>query len=288
MVFSFNTKISLQELVDIRLALQQRKPVTIKFDWASVEEIDNSATCFLLSIILEQQNNRVAISHVESSNNALAYFKKIADHPYQSIEIHAGSFGLFLTSVDNEEKLLNRRNQLLDFFKTNPTLKQKDLTQAIAVFAELYMNICQHSDYRFGFIHIAPIVSNKIEIVVSDLGTGIAHRIKSHFGIEMQRRSDSEAIWYATENFITTKTTAQNYGRGLNNLISLIETVKRELEIRSGRGCLFVNPKTGYTFNMEDHQLLEYDHPGTLIRASLDFRNFEELEKESFDETIEF
>jgi anti-sigma regulatory factor (Ser/Thr protein kinase) len=171
---------------------------------------------------------------------------------------------------------------MIDHLRSLDALLDMDLSGVEQIFGELYMNVCQHSGFNGGLIYIPDVEDNDyITIIVADLGKGIPGNIKICFP-EYSEKSDIDAIEFATNDWITTKSTPQNYGRGLAHLLTISDALQGEVTIISGQGKLIRSNN--------ENQKLPFDEyfPGTLISAKLNLRNFEKQEKQLFDENVDF
>jgi hypothetical protein len=74
------------------------------------------------------------------------------------------------------------------------------------------MNVCQHSGFNQGLVYIPDFTGSKhLSIIVVDLGKGIPANIKLYYP-DYQTRPDEDSIEFATNDWVTTKSTPQNYG----------------------------------------------------------------------------
>ncbi len=120
-----------------------------------------------------------------------------------------------------------------------------------------------------------------VELIISDIGVGIPANIRESF-IEYEGRTDAEAILYATEDLITTKSIEQNYGRGLSTLKTSVIALNGSAEIYSGYGGLLIEKEGILLKAYKQH------NNGTQIHIRIDFRNFDVRADFNFTEDVEF
>src|SRR5690606_24144141 len=109
---------------------------------------------------------------------------------------------------------------------------------------EIFNNIFDHAESNVsGFVitQYYPVL-NQIKFAVCDVGIGIPENIrKIKPGL-----SDSEAIKHSTEIFVTTQSTPNNRGRGLNNIINLCHNQLGKVNIYSNKGFYNNNSTQAY------------------------------------------
>ncbi len=257
---------------------------SILFDWTLCREVDHTAFCLLLNLSYECEERGIKIRHTSHEQN-LFYRESIEPlirFPARSLELNQSPLGAFLSAVDNETTIHSRALGLKSYLRTLPEAKGVNLNPLETLFSELYMNICQHSGFTNGVVFIRTLPDSTIaELIVSDIGVGIPANIREGF-TQYSSRTDSEAIQFATQDLVTTKSTEQNYGRGLNTMKTMVAALKGNATIYSGYGVMAIN-QTGES--LAEGNLY---HHGTQLRIHIDFRNFDQYIDPDFTEEVIF
>jgi anti-sigma regulatory factor (Ser/Thr protein kinase) len=264
-------------------AIRLEKPTSVLLDWSNCHYATNIALCLVLNLMFELEQEKIGILHI--SDEANDYYTKtiypFISFPAQELIIRESTLGAFLAGVE-DETILSRVMSMKEYLRSLRELDLFNINPLETIFSELYMNICQHSwkSHGIAFVAIEP-QNHIIELIISDIGVGIPANIKESFS-EFEDKSDAEAILYATEDMITTKSIEQNYGKGLNNLKTSITALNGSAVIYSGYG--------GLAIESPEVRLEKYDEPinGTQIHIRIDFRNFDERGNFDFTEDIEF
>ncbi|MFN8713302.1 MAG: hypothetical protein ACK5Z2_10660 [Bacteroidota bacterium] len=280
--FILPEEVSIKDLLELYAGVLQKKESDwILIFWDQCKVFPSECVC-LLRCMFQNDTFRTA-SHTNFENSVVyPYFKNILDYNIEEIESVIEKRDFFLSSAKDEETINSRKKQMLDYLLSHNTLKGFDLTGIEQIFGELYMNICQHSGDENGLVYIPDFTGEEyLTIIFVDLGRGIAKNIKDYFP-EYIEKSDIDAIEFATNDWITTKSTPQNYGRGLAHLLTISDALQGEVIIISGQGKLIRSN------NENQKQLFDEYFPGTLISAKLNLRNFEKQELQFFNEDIDF
>lgn len=169
--------------------------------------------------------------------------------------------------------------QVQDYFRRSHFIGM-DLQPLASSLVEVFNNIFDHSASPIqGYVltqHFPKI--NELSFVVSDLGVGIPNSInlyKSKIGeIPLP---DHLAISKSLERGVTSKSSPQNAGFGLANVLEFIEDSNGSIEIYSGNGYFY--KKAGNT--PVNHYLSNFNANGTLIEVKIDTRTIEPLDEES-------
>lgn len=264
---------------DIRL----KKPTTILFDWTKCDKVDKMALCLILNLILESEQNNIKVTH--SSHEKNKYYKEIIypfiSFPTQSLEVQESNLGAFLAGVE-DDAILSRVIAMKEYLRSLHELDLFNINPLETIFLELYMNICQHSWKNNGIVFVAIEPENHIiELIISDIGVGIPANIRESFSA-YEEKTDADAILYATEDLITTKSIEQNYGRGLSTLKTSVIALDGSATIYSGYGGLIIEKNGIALKSYEQH------NNGTQIHIRIDFRNFEVRSDFDFTEDVEF
>lgn len=250
-------------------------------DWPKCTGIYPDAACVLRCMLKTDVLMRASLTGDDSSE-VFEGFQELMMYRTDEINLSESNLGFFLSSANDERIIVSRKVMMENYLRSHSMLSNYDLTGVEQIFSELFMNVCQHSGFHQGLVYIPDFTGSKhLSIIVVDLGKGIPANIKLCFP-EYETRSDEDAIEFATNDWITTKSTPQNYGRGLAHLLSISDSIGGEVVIVSGAGKLIRT-------NSESHKY-KFDgfFPGTLVHAKLDLCNFELREQHAFNEDIDF
>jgi anti-anti-sigma regulatory factor len=134
---------------------------------------------------------------------------------------------------------------------------------------EIFNNIADHSTCNTGFIHVQHYPNiRQIRLTVSDFGQGIPSTMRRSFGY----MKDSEAIFKACQEGVTSKSKPTNMGAGLNYVIDVVLFNQGRLAIHSyngGLNCVIQNGK-----QKRSPFAGNGTYPGTLLDITLDTRTF--------------
>jgi anti-sigma regulatory factor (Ser/Thr protein kinase) len=262
------------------LYMELQKPIIseICLDWADNLEVDTNAIALYLSLKQALESNNVILSHINYLENQS--YRRIERVIHCSVEDN-NCKDIYITPVRSEREVEMLRMYLNRFFHSCLPIRNLNTHPLEIIFFELFMNICQHSFDDSGFAFISYDESNHIKFVFSDLGIGIAQKIKSFF-TDKEFLSDAHAIEYATQDLVSTQTTKHNKGRGLNTLISIIAIYKANLEIICNHGKFITNSNRTI---LED---LMYFYQGTLISITFEINHLNKKESHYYEEEIDF
>jgi hypothetical protein len=240
---------------------------TVVLDWKLSERIDPNTYCMILHLKELWDTKKLHITHKNTSSNPI-YDVVYGILAYEiTARETSSSLGVFISPILSEERLTQDKEMMKRFYGNAAKGKKYDYSPLDNIFSELYMNVCQHSQVASGYIFIAAPNNNKCQMFFSDVGVGIAESIKVYFTNEAFD-SDADAIEYATRLNITTKSTIQNQGKGLDNLLSASKGLSASLEIYAGHGLLRQK-------NVLSKELLDFFHKGTLIAISFYLDNLQ-------------
>jgi anti-sigma regulatory factor (Ser/Thr protein kinase) len=250
-------------------------------DWSNCNKLSPESACVLRCMLKMPELKDVVFVNNQASP-IFELFMFLLRFEADKVVADTDAKHFFLSSASDEETILSRRKMMLDYLHQFNILSNKDISGIEQIFGELYMNVCQHSGFKQGLVYIPDFSENNyISIIVVDLGKGIPDNIKSHFP-EFKAMSDEDAIEFATNDWITTKSTPQNYGRGLAHLLSISDAIEGEVTIVSGAGKLVRTNSESHKFKFDGF------FPGTMVHAKLDLCNFETREHLAFDEDVDF
>ncbi|CAN5396242.1 hypothetical protein BH11BAC2_BH11BAC2_18720 [soil metagenome] len=283
LVFDLPTKLNKNNLHYFIERIRNEKPTSVLFDWSECSDADNIALCLFINLSYECKQNNAKIRHTSHEKNQyyrLSIFPLIS-YTVNVLGVQESDLGVFIASVDKAEAILSRVMSMQKYLRSLSPLDGLNINPLETIFSELYMNICQHScSNGIVLVTIEP-ENNIIEMIISDIGVGIPINIKESFS-EYGDKSDAEAILYATEDLVTTKSIEQNYGRGLSTLRTSVISLKGFAAIFSGNGGLLID-EHGILFESYD----QYQN-GTQIQIRIDFCNFESQVNSDFTEDVTF
>lgn len=145
---------------------------------------------------------------------------------------------------------------------------------------EIFNNIKDHSRENIGcsFIQHYP-KKDEVQIAISDFGVGIPYNIQS----KLPSLNDAESLEKAIEHGFSTRSTPQNRGAGLDNLIyNVVKNNKGEVFIHSNHGILHCKNVNNELCTKSSLSRIYY--PGTLIQINLRTDTFPDLiEEEDFE-----
>lgn len=134
---------------------------------------------------------------------------------------------------------------------------------------ELFNNIAAHSSKSTGFVHVQHYPNvRQIKITVSDFGVGIPSTIRRRFGL----MTDAAAIAHAALEGVTSQSTPNNMGAGLNYLIDRVTADDGSVVIHSLSGTLACYRDKGKALRRSSAAKGRY--PGTLVDITIDTRLF--------------
>lgn len=144
---------------------------------------------------------------------------------------------------------------------------------------EVFNNINDHSTLNTGFVHVQHYPNMRVvRITMSDFGAGIPTTIRRQFG----DMSDQQAVLYATEEGVTSKSKPNNMGAGLCYLIDRVTADHGKVRIVSLGGNLYCC--RGKNGQPERRKVAGNGvYPGTLVDIELDTRLFVGDEDERMD-----
>lgn len=273
--------INLHFLSELLQDIKEQNIQKITFDWSEVENIADETIGFYLSFVSFLEQNTIDL--IAKNETQCDCYQRISNIQYCNI-LERTDFckDIYVASVNTLEKQEQLRMQMKDFFRFCVDVGNKDIQPIDTIFSELFMNICQHSDNKNGFVFI-PVLTDKnvITLVMNDLGDGIVNVIRNYF-VDKSFEIDATAIQYAAEDFVTTKSTKSNQGRGLNILKTIMISRKGNLQIYSEKGLYQISN------GKEILSDLSYKHIGTLIKVNILIENLPQKEENDFSQDIDF
>jgi hypothetical protein len=271
--------LDLKFLHEIFYEIKEKRVNKMSWDWKICKEISDEIKCSLLHFSDEINSFHFDLVH-ENTSSILDEVKQIINRT--NVLPNDFSKGIFISAVNKEEVLLNDKLRLEKFLSYCFPEKNIDFSKVGNLFSELYMNICQHSEISKGYIYIAkPDKHGDLNMFFSDLGVGIATKIKNYF-TDKSFNNDAEAIDYATELYITTKSGPTNQGKGLDTIKTSTIALGGKLGIYSGQGLLEI------TEDKKAPSILKYRHLGSLITLKININNLETEKVVTYDEEIDF
>ncbi len=271
-------KLEAKFLMELYIQLQESGYTEIYFDWINNHSVDVNAIALYLSLKQVFGFKGITLKHINHTENQ-SYLRiekvincSIADNDCKDI---------YITPVRSEEEVEMLKIYLSRFFHLCLPIQNLDTRPLEILFFELFMNICQHSFDDNGFVFVSYGENRLMQFVFSDLGIGIAQKIKAFF-TNKDFPTDAHAIEYAMQDLVSTQTTTHNKGRGLNTLYSNIVAYKAELEIICNGGRVIISDNRTIADN------LAYFYQGTLISITFDMSYLKAKEQVNFEEEIDF
>ncbi len=281
MIIQLPKLINLHFLSELLQDIKNKNIQKITFDWSKVENIADETIGFYLSFVsfLEQNN----IDLIAENATQCACYQRISNIQHCNILERTDTCkDIYVASVNTLEKQEQLRMQMKDFFRFCIDVGNKDIQPIDIIFSELFMNICQHSANKNGFVFMPFFYNtNAITLIMNDLGDGIVNVIRNYF-VDKSFEIDATAIQYATQDFITTESTKSNKGRGLNTLKTILFKIVGDLQIYSERGLYEIREGKEVLSN------LPYQHIGTLIKVNILIENLPQKEENDFSQDIDF
>jgi anti-sigma regulatory factor (Ser/Thr protein kinase) len=217
--------ISLNFLSELLQVIKKQNIQKITFDWSEVENIADETIGFYLSFVSFLEQNTIDL--IAENESQCACYQRIRNIQHCNI-LERTDFckDIYVASVKTLEEQEQLRMQMKEFFRSCVPVGSKDIQPIDTIFLELFMNICQHSANQNGFVFMPfSYDNNSITLIMNDLGDGIVNVIRNYFTDETFN-IDANVIQYATQDFITTKSTKNNQGRGLNILRTIMISIK--------------------------------------------------------------
>ncbi len=281
MIIKLPRIISLHFLAELLQAIKNQTVQKITFDWLEVKNMADETISFYLSFVSFLEQNKIDL--ICENELQCTCYQRIKNIRHCNISAtHDVCKDIYVATVKTLEEQEQLRMQMKDFFRFCINVGSKDIQPIDTIFSELFMNICQHSDNKNGFVFMPFLYEkNSIVLIMNDLGDGIVNVIRNYF-IDKSFTIDANAIQYATVDFVTTKSTKSNQGRGLNILKTIMISLKGDLQIYSAKGLYEI--KEG----KEILSTLPYQHIGTLIKVEILIENLPQKEVDDFSENIDF
>ncbi len=272
-----------------RYSKQHEHPDNLEIDFGASFFMEPFHLVSLACIIEEYSINGTEIS--------FSTFDNLGLYEYLSSRYF---FRYWEDGFDRFEKYFNNSSTTLRLWKVNASqisgyvynaqkyyeasyLGEKDAEPFNTSLAELFNNIIDHANSAVsGFVlnQYYPS-SNKLKIVLCDLGVGIARKINDYI-VEKggARMSDQAAILKAFELSFSSESKPHNAGRGLDTLKNIVSNCNGILRLVSNSYCLSYNINGDGAFS---GFTLENEFSGTLFEIILDINSFDEKSEEEFD-----
>lgn len=148
--------------------------------------------------------------------------------------------------------------------------------------AELFNNVIDHSKSKVGGYVFTQYFQKKSQIVISlcDFGNGIPKTITRYLKRNKDKIvSNEEAMELAFKRGFSTESTPQNRGLGLDNISSIVKTMKSDLLIISND--IYLRQQSDGNFVKT---VMKEDFPGTQVVISLNTNYLKPLEEEDIVE----
>lgn len=181
----------------------------------------------------------------------------------------------------NDEKIDSYANLIMNFYSEH-SVKGKDLTPLRLTIVEALNNIKDHSESKIGGFIFTQFffTSSELDISICDFGVGIPKKVNSYLAKlgERKRCSDLVAIERALELGFSTKSQPHNAGRGLDTILSNVNTSKGEIQIISNKAFYFKSLKNSKVQIDKDNLSLNFR--GTYLNIKLNTLNFLDAQEE--------
>lgn len=205
------------------------------------------------------------------------YWTEGFDRESYTMPFNSSTFGLWKISESMIYSYSQRAREYVErLFGDN-----RDMIPLASNMDEVFNNIFDHSQSPVSGYIISQFypTTNMLCFSVCDFGVGIPQAIKDS-GKNLNI-NDSEAIFKSLEHGFSIKSTPQNRGFGLNNILELTESSNGRLIITSNNGVVY--KKAGHNPLLSNK---DYNFQGTLVRVEVDLNTFEE--KEESEEIYDF
>lgn len=195
-------------------------------------------------------------------------------HIEETIDYHVAPFAKITSSRLDEHVM-----KMVNYFRT--FCIGKEMSMINIVIAELLNNAFDHSESLIdatSFCWYNPS-HDTITIAIADLGIGIPERVnrflKEHNKATL---SSKDAVNWAIQPKATTKSSPQNRGAGINNIIDFVTANKSKLQIYSNDVRFFAN----------SHKKALYTNPikhfrGTIVEVDVRIKNLPTLDNDFED-----
>ena len=263
---------------DKRPASQQ-----ILFDFSKLGFVDGGGLTVLTNILewLQKRNVQYSFANYDGHKQAIRYlddcgFFRTYLGTALSCNASVRSTTLPVRKIHHSESHAWLTNDLTPWLAQILDVNVPSLYSVNACIKEIFNNIIDHSSENIGCIHAQNYPNiKKICITISDFGRGIPTTISENFSVQ----NDGAAIVLATQEGITTKSTAGNRGGGLGVLIDYVVIRNGgSVGIYSEFGGVHCSPISGRVRKAQWMGTGYY--PGTLVNIQLRTDTIERIEDE--------
>jgi anti-anti-sigma regulatory factor len=271
-------------LVNDCLKIKEKIEIVI-VDFNEVKFLETDEIVVLACLLEMFHKNGVQIEFVGGTNELNKHLDNIKFKKYWSGKFNREEYTESLNSSTlcpwkiNPEMVYSYSNYAKKYFEG--IVKDKDLLPLASNMDEVFNNILDHAGspvqgYIITQFYPKP---NCISFSVCDFGIGIPTSVNKYLLREEKYvLEDVDALMKALELGFSVKSTPNNRGLGLDNILTLIENSKGSLLIRSNNASLF--KEAGKSFKVGK---MAVSFPGTLIKVSVNLNTFD---KKDEDETI--
>ncbi|MEO6883121.1 MAG: ATP-binding protein [Bacteroidia bacterium] len=269
-----------------RLTKLNKHPQTIEFDMLNVRFIKPHHVVSLACLIEEYHLKKIEISFKNTSSKGAKYLEKLNffqywEEGFNRKDYRQTQIGTAFCLWKLHPEMISPYTSMSTNYYRNHFFSGKDLQPLDTALVEIFNNIIDHAQSEVSGYVFTQYYPNKNEIVLSmcDFGKGIPNTINTFLKQEgKEPLTDDEALEKAFEKGFSTKSTPQNRGFGLNNVISAVKTLKSGLTITSNHG--FVEQNSTYFRK----RAIANNFPGTQIVIKLKTENLRPLETEEISE----
>lgn len=212
---------------------------------------------------------------IDFLDDCLFFEKNFGKKLHRGSNLRSTSNGIeFISNLSFNQMYIDNT---INWLKTNMSLRDKDFGELYTILSEIFNNIIDHSNSEIGGTAFAQFYPYKehIKLSISDFGVGIANKIKTTYKV----KNDWNAIELSTEAKVSTKSSPKNRGMGLNNLLSIVENNKGQLEIVSNWGKYVYNGTNQVVISRESDEYYQ----GTLINILFRTDTLSIEEEEGFE-----
>ncbi|WP_299819443.1 hypothetical protein [uncultured Pontibacter sp.] len=169
----------------------------------------------------------------------------------------------------SEEMIDSYANQAQQYFEQNYFSGEKDLVALSISLKEVFNNIFNHADSPVdGYVltqYYPQRGNGEIVTAVCDFGLGIPTKINNYLAANgYEKLKEDKALEQAFTLHFSSKSTPQNKGLGLPNLMSNVESLRGDLHVYSNHACLNHACSKGSEFYVTNKSF-----SGTLINVNL-------------------
>jgi anti-sigma regulatory factor (Ser/Thr protein kinase) len=267
----------------------------LTIDFSNLKFIEPTGITALSNLIhwLYAHGIKVTLSGYEIYSQAIAYLddSKFFEH-HLGFKINPAAQTRTTTKplefIQTSHSLMWLQQNLLQWITNNSGKSHATFLELLVALQEIFQNIRDHSGTYIGSVYAQYFPANgKLFISISDIGVGIPVQINEFLRLKSLREhtifdklSSSSAIIKACEEGFTTSSHPGNAGRGLADLVLIINKYyKGNVRIISDNGYVQYSGENQYLY-IADREWL---YPGCLIDIELNINSISNVEDSSED-----